>query len=140
MNTFMSDFLRRTFPSEFNEIAEGNKGIEIDKNVGGDGSLHIFSVSYDLGNASHVDTGNESVGVATWVEEMPGTAKNWVFILPLTTLVDNPCKAVAIKLSHGLTIGWNGKVLHHCTSITTKGENNHVYGNHTSKSKARSLG
>ena len=117
-----------------------NKGINIDKNVGGDGSLHTFSVSCNLGNASHLDSGDESVGVSTWVEEEPGTAKNWFFLLPFTSLVDDPCKALAIKLTHGLTISWDGKVLHHCTSITDTGEKNLVYGNFTSRSKARSLG
>ena len=112
MNTLMSNFLQRTFASEFQEIAEGNKGIEIDKNVGGDGSPHTFSVSCDLGNGSHVDSGDESVGISTWVEEKPSTAQNWFFILPFTSLVDNPGKAVVVKLCHGLTIAWNGKVLH----------------------------
>jgi hypothetical protein len=140
MNTFMSDFFHKSFPSEFHEIQLGNRGIDIDNSVGGDGSLHTFSVSCDLGNASHVDSGDESVGISTWVEEKPGTAKNWFFILPNTTLMDDHSKAVVIKLSHGLSIAWNGKVLHHCTSITDAGETNHVYGNFTSKSKAKSLG
>ena len=140
MNFFMSRFLASSLPTEFQEIKDGQKGIDIDSSVGGDGSLHTFSVSCDLGNSSHVDGRDESVGIATWVEEKPGTAQNWFFILPNTTLVDNPSKAVGIKLSHGLTIAWNGKVLHHCTSVTETGNNNHVYGIFTSRSKARSLG
>jgi transposase len=140
MNTFMSSFFRTAFPIEFSEIQAGNKDIGINDYVGGDGSLQTFSISCDLGNASHIDCGDESVGISTWVEEKPGTAKNWFFILPNTTLMDDPSKAVVIKLSHGLSIGWNGKVLHHCTSLTDTGEMNHVYGNFTSKSKARSLG
>ena len=87
-----------------------------------------------------MDTGDESVGISTWVEEKLGTAKNCFFILPNNALVSDPHKAVVIKLSHGVTIAWNGEVLHHCTSITNPGETNHVYGNFTSKSKSRSLG
>ena len=34
-------------------------------------------VSCNLGNASHVDSGDESVGVSTWVEEELGTAKTF---------------------------------------------------------------
>ena len=123
------------------EIQEGNKGIAINKSTGGDGSLHTFSISKDLGNASHVDSADESVGISTWVEEKPGQATNWYFILPNTTLLDNPSRAVVIRLSHGLSIMWDGRVIHHCTSVTNTGiVKNHVYGNFTSKSKARTLG
>ena len=140
MNYFMSSFFQSAFPNEFMEIHEGNKGIQIEKAVGGDGSLHTFSISCDLGNASHVDSGDESVGISTWVENKPGKAKNWYFILPNTTLLDDPTKAIVIKLSHGLTIAWDGRVIHHCTSITDTGEENHVYGNFATTSKVRALG
>ena len=97
-------------------------------------------MSRDLGNSSHIDSGDESVGIATWVEEICDRAQNWFFLLPSTTLTDDPSKAVVIKLSHGLTIAWDGKVLHHCTSVTDTGDDNHVYGNYIGKSKARTLG
>jgi hypothetical protein len=45
-----------------------------------------------------------------------------------------------IKLSHGLSIAWDGRVLQHCTSVTDTGVKNHVYAMFTSKSKAKSLG
>ena len=38
-------------------------------------------------------------------------------------------KAVMIKLSHGVAISWDGKIIRHCTSVTKLGKNNHVYGN-----------
>jgi hypothetical protein len=140
MNNCMSSFCRRVLPNEFMEMERGNEGITIDKCISGDGPLITFSISRDLGNASHVDIYDESIGISTWVEEKPGQAKNWYFILPNTTLLNDPSKAVVIKLSHGLTISWDGKVVHHCTSVTSTGVKNHVYGNFTSKSKARTLG
>lgn len=140
MNCQMCEFMRHTFPKEYQEIQHGNQGMAVDRRIGGDGSLHTFSISRDLGNSSHLDTGDKSVSICTWVEEKPGTAKNWFFILPNTTLLDDASKAVVIKLSHGLTISWDGRYLHHCTSITDTGEKNHVYGNFTTTSKARTLG
>lgn len=123
------------------EIQQGNRNIIVDKTTGGDGSLHTFSISKDLGNASHVDRGDESVGIATWVEKEPGRAKNWYFILPNTHLLHDESRAVVVKLSHGLSISWDGRVVHHCTSVTdTGGVENHVYGNFTSKSKRKTLG
>jgi hypothetical protein len=140
MNHYMVEFFKCAFPDEFREIQQGNKGMDVDSRMGGDGSLHTFSISRDLGNAAHVDRRDESISMCTWVEEIPKTAKNWFFILPNTTLRDDASKAIVIKLSHGLSISWNGKVLHHCTSVTDVGPKNHVYGNFTSASKARSLG
>ena len=138
--SLMAQFFRFAFPVEFTEIEEGNRDMKIDPSVGGDGSLHTFSISCDLGNASHVDSGDESVGISTWVEEKPGMAKKWFFILPNTCLRGDPTKAIVIKLSHGLSIAWDGRVLHHCTSVTNTGIQNHVYGNFASKSKKRSMG
>jgi hypothetical protein len=140
MNNSMSDFFKRAFPKEFMEIQQGNKGMDIDKCISGDGSLFTYSISRDLGNASHLDSGDASIGISTWVEEKPGMATNWYFILPNTTLLDNQSKAVVIKLSHGLSISWDGRIVHHCTSVTDTGEENHVYGNFTSTCRARTLG
>ena len=61
------------------EIERGNEGVTIDECISGDGPLVTFSISWDLGNASHVDIGDEGIGLAIWVEEQPGQAKKFLF-------------------------------------------------------------
>lgn len=140
MNYYMSEFFGNAFPREFEQVSTGNNDMKVDEHTGGDGSLHTFMISRDLGNASHVDRNDKSISICTWVEERPGRAENWFLVFQNTSLCDHPSKAIVIKLSHGLTVSWDGRVLHHCTSLTNVGRNNHVYGNFTSVSKEKTLG
>ncbi len=140
LNHYMTEFFRRLFPKELEEVRSGNKDIAVDEHTRGDGSLHTFMISRDLANSSHVDSGDQSISICTWTESKPGTAKNWFLVFQNTSLRNDPSKAIVIKLSHGLTISWDGRVLHHCTSVTSVGFKNHVYGNFTGVSKAKTRG
>ncbi len=99
--------------------------------------------SVDLGNLSHFDVGNVSQGFYIWIEEVPGLASNWYFVMPNLYGIGNdgrPFDGVAAKLQHGTAISWDGHVIHHCTSLTSPdgpdtpfgvGKRNHVYGTFT---------
>jgi hypothetical protein len=105
-----------------------------------------FNQSVDLGNASHVDVMDGSAGMSMWTELRPGTAKNWYFVLPnlIVTHDGTDYVGVVIKLDHGTTISWDGRLIRHCTSVTdvnggdVEGEN-HVFGMFFS-TKANTLG
>jgi hypothetical protein len=50
-------------------------------------------------------------------------SKNWYFLLPHVQLQKEDgsgyfSKPVAIELSHGTVIDWDGRLIRHCTSIT----------------------
>jgi hypothetical protein len=82
-----------------------------------------MDVSCNLGNSSHYDIGDGSVGFSVWVELNPGKAENWYFILPnvLVNVSGITYHGIAIKLYHGLSIAWDGRVVRHATSITEVG-------------------
>ncbi len=97
--------------------------------------------SVDLGNSSHYDVGNVSQGFSVWTEEVPGLASNWYFVMPNLYGIENdgnPFNGVAVKLLHGTAISWDGRVIRHCTSLTSPDgrpetqfvseSSNHVYG------------
>lgn len=88
------------------------------------------SVSVNLVNASHYDINDASYGVSIWSEDNPGVATNWFFLMPNVLLrVDaKTYSGLAIKLSHGVIISWDGRVLRHATSEANHGVGNNVYG------------
>jgi hypothetical protein len=85
-------------------------------------------ISKNLGNESHTDL-DFSKSVAIWHELDPTKQSgNWYFLLPHVQLQRKDKtgyirKPVAIRLSHGTVMEWDGRLLRHCTSITstTKG-------------------
>jgi hypothetical protein len=55
-----------------------------------------------------------------WTESVPGLASNWYFILPNVygeTNEGTRFSGLAIQLTHGVAIQWDGRILRHCTSI-----------------------
>lgn len=80
-------------------------------------------VSKNLGNESHTDL-DFSKSVAIWHErDSRKHSKNWYFLLPHVQLQKEDgsgyfSKPVAIELSHGTVIDWDGRLIRHCTSIT----------------------
>ena len=82
--------------------------------------------SINLTNSSHYDVGDASRGYAVWVEggAVRGKSGNdgWYFVLPNVVVVSGQeggeCEkgGIAIRLGHGVTISWDGRVLRHCTS------------------------
>ena len=81
--------------------------------------------SHNLVNFAHYDL-DKSISISTWTETIPGSAKGWYFVLPNLTIDGK--KGIAIKLHHGLTIQWDGRLLWHCTAMEDVGESNNVFG------------
>lgn len=82
--------------------------------------------SVNLANSPHYDNGDTAESVTIWVEEKPGLATNWYFVLP--NMSHNGSSGVVIKLLHGLVMSWDGRYVFHCTSKTVQGDGNKTYG------------
>ena len=80
-----------------------------------------MNISSNLGNATHYDVGDGSVGYAIWIETKPDNASNWFFVLPNVLIKYNgkSYNGLAIQLFHGVALSWDGRVIRHGTSITT---------------------
>jgi hypothetical protein len=110
-----------------------------DPGMDGDGKfLHTsysMDISVDLKNASHYDVNDASQGFSIWTEDEPGSTQNWYFVLPNVYGKWPPGSSpkngqvfhgLAIKLTHGALISWDGRVIRHCTSMMQRTK--HVYG------------
>ena len=81
-------------------------------------ALSDFMVhSISLCNSSHYDCNDESITVATWVEETLGNTENWYLVFPNVT--KDFKKAIVIQLFHGCCISWDAKLLRHASSKPT---------------------
>lgn len=88
------------------------------------GSTYMFSIN--LINACHLDNRDKSKSIGLWTESTPGAAENWYFVLPYVSYRGS-C-GVAIKLTHGMAISWDGRKIYHCTSFPTCPIGHEVYG------------
>ena len=83
-------------------------------------------VSVDLSNASHYDVNDASQSFSIWTEDFPNTTLNWYLVLPNVygTKSHNGrnYNGVAIKLTHGTLISWDGRLIRHCTSVMQRRE------------------
>ena len=126
------------------ERCEGH-GVIPSASLGGvDGITANLDFSVDLGNASHKDTSDGGPGISIWAEKVKGKARNWYMVFPnvlvkslwvynkggvwVESKQTHDYEGLAIKLSDGVCILWNGRVIRHCTSYTEVGEDNHTYG------------
>jgi hypothetical protein len=89
-----------------------------------------MTVSYNLCNSTHYDVGDASVGYSIWVELNPGEAKNWYFVLPnvIIQYMGKTYNGLALKLSHGTCIAWDGRVICHGSSDVEVEKNNGCFG------------
>ncbi|KAI2493370.1 hypothetical protein MHU86_21152 [Fragilaria crotonensis] len=134
-----------TIPTVLRIIQDVEEDGDLDPPEGGmngdGGCLRVsftMDVSVDLANASHFDVNDATQGFSIWTEDEPGTTKEWYFVLPNVYGRRSPSvdgkpgdiyHGVAIKLTHGVLIGWDGRVIRHCTSVMDRGSPaNHVYG------------
>lgn len=108
---------------------------------------YTVDMSVNLGNSSHFDVHDASQGYSVWTEEIRGLGANWYFVMPNLHGMrpdGRPFAGVAIRLSHGVAISWDGRVIRHCTSLSMPdgidgkrvgdGRNcfkNHLYGTFT---------
>ncbi len=67
----------------------------------------VTGKDFALGNAAHDDVHDASQGFSVWMEDIPGTATNWYFLMPNVHGVNNygtHYNGIAIKLRHGTAI------------------------------------
>jgi hypothetical protein len=72
----------------------------------------------NLGNALHNDVHDASQGFSVWTEEIFGLGSNWYFVMPNLHGKQPDGRAfcgVAIKLSYGIAISWDGCLIRHAT-------------------------
>ena len=91
-----------------------------------------MDLSINLANSSHYDVNDASQGFTIWTEDYPGSTKDWYFVLPNMKGkypgTDREYTGIAIKLSHGVLIGWDGRLIRHGTSMVGERVGN-IYGN-----------
>ena len=115
---------------------EGDSSMTPLKGMGGDGThcyvTHSMDLSVNLSNSSHYDVNDASQGFSIWTEEKPGTTGNWYFVLPNLhgTFPDSKREyfGIAIKLTHGVLISWDGRLIRHCTSVMSRHGGGSVFG------------
>jgi hypothetical protein len=116
-----------TIPTVLRIIQDVEEDGDIDPPEGGmngdGGCLRVsftMDVSVDLANASHFDVNDATQGFSIWTEDEPGKTKEWYFVLPNVYGRRSPgvdgkpgeiFHGVAIKLTHGVLIGWDGRVI-----------------------------
>jgi hypothetical protein len=143
---------RCCFPQVYSVIrdTEGDSGLPPVVPMDGEGGWRVgytIDMSVDLGNASHYDIHDASQGYSVWTEEFPGRGTNWYFVMPnLHGMRDGVAfSGLAVRLTHGVAISWDGRVIRHCTSLSqpdgpavdmvggvSGGVKNHLYGTFTS--------
>ena len=98
---------------------------------GEEGISSCMAVTKNLMNATHYDLYDGSVCFAIWQELIPSMASGWRFVLPNVVIRynDETYNGVAINLSHGTSICWDGRQIRHGTSIHDLGsEDNRTMG------------
>jgi hypothetical protein len=112
---------------------ENDSGMQ---HVGGmDGGICRVTLSMDLSinlaNSTHFDVNDASQGFTIWTEDHPGTTSGWYFVLPNMKgkfpATDREYNGIAIKLSDGVLIGWDGRLIRHGTSMAGSRVGN-IYG------------
>lgn len=126
-STVMREWLEDNMRDELREIVQTDTNLKVKYPPvlpRGPGARLMMSVN--LGNSPHYDSGDTSKSIAIWVEEKPGQAQNWFFVLPNVSFRGS--NGMAIKLYHGLVISWDGREIFHCSSKPIPGDGNKVYG------------
>ena len=121
---------RCAFPQVYAVIrdTEGNCGIQPVPPMDGEGGRRVgytVDVSVNLGNTSHHDFNDASQGYSLWGEEIPGKGTNWYLVMPNihgrrpgANLTWVPFAGLAILITNGVSISWDGRNIRHCTSVS----------------------
>ena len=105
---------------------EGDTGFKPCAAMAGDAVGNRVGMSIDasvnLANASHFDSNDASQGYSLFLEEVPGMADSWYFVMPNVHGIrpdgSGSFNGLAIKIRHGTAISWDGRVIRHCTSVS----------------------
>ena len=121
---------------------ENDSGMVVRVGMAGDGRWgrisHTMDLSVDLSNSSHYDVNDASRGFTIWTEDIPGSTEGWYFVLPNVhgqrSDGGGAFNRLAIRLTHGVLISWDGRLVRHGTSVMNK--KGHVYGSFFAPKKA----
>jgi hypothetical protein len=137
------------FPDVLSVIlsTEADSGLEPVEPMDGTAGKRVgftIDTSVNLGNSSHFDVHDASQGFAVWTEEIPSMGSNWYFVMP-NVHGKRPDGVqffgLAVRLSHGAAISWDGRALRHCTSISMPdGQDGERVGKHRQNFKNNLFG
>jgi hypothetical protein len=121
---------------------ENDSGMVVRVGMAGDGRWgrisHTMDLSVDLSNSSHYDVNDASRGFTIWTEDIPGSTEGWYFVLPNVygkrSDGGGAFNGLAIRLTHGVLISWDGRLVRHGTSVVNR--KGHVYGSFFAAKKA----
>ena len=124
-----------TIPAALRVMQDFENDSEMKHVRGMDGGMcrvtHSMDLSINLANSSHYDVNDASQGFTIWTEDHPGTTDDWYFVLPNMKGKfpgsDQDYNGIAIKLSDGVLIGWDGRLIRHGTSMAGSRVGN-IYG------------
>jgi hypothetical protein len=131
-STQAGKYMKKHWPSDYDDIRDADslkataESPPLKEMGGKDGPGNVIMISRNLGNSAHLDNADGSRSIAVWVEEEPGSANNWSFLLPDVSI--DGSLGVVIKLFHGAVVSWDGRKVRHCSSIPEPGDGNNVYG------------
>jgi hypothetical protein len=116
---------KKYFPSEMRMLLDLEESFEGKRYFGQ--FANTLEISHNLQNASHYDAGDAGYGFSLWLQKNPSqAASDWFFLLPNATIEGS--HGVAIQLSHGTMICWNGAELKHCTMIPSPEPSDAYFG------------
>lgn len=123
-----SNILEKYFPHQVIAMRSTERGFGLFHN---NHLTYNYDQSVDLGNTSHFDTMDASVGVSVWTELKCDNAGNWTFVFSNVKFFYEGTLYVGliVKLHHGAAMSWDGRFMRHCSSIPHVNENNEGYFN-----------
>ena len=97
---------------------------------GMEGFVQRLISSKDFVCASHYDTNDATPSIVAWVETSPGSTSNWYLLFPNVRLyVDGvEYSGLGIPLGHGVTAAFDGRMVRHCSTLSTVKPGQHMYG------------
>lgn len=131
VSSFVSKYMKEYYPSLYQDmrhalLSDPPPGLLIDEMGGEEASGSAMMLTRGYANASHYDKRDSSLSFGMWVEDEIGDARDWFFVLPNVMVAGQ--HGVLIRLSHGVTISWDGPLVRHCTSLCKKSDTNEVTG------------
>jgi hypothetical protein len=123
-----SNILEKYFPHQVIAMRSTERGFGLFHN---NHLTYNYDQSVDLGNASHFDTMDASVGVSVWTELQCDNVGNWTFVSSNVKFFYEGTLYVGliVKLHHGAAMSWDGRFMRHCSSIPHVNGNNEGYFN-----------
>ena len=82
-----------------------------------------WDASRDLGNAMHIDPDADR-SIAVWLAERPYQSRSWWLLFPR--------HGVAVQLTHGTWVTWDGRCMPHATAVPSVAEGDRLYSLFTS--------